>query len=173
MKPLQVDEIFQPRKFVFPSRNSGEEVRHFKGTWLENKNWNSWLHYDITSGSAFCYTCIKVIEKNMISSKTSEKAFICEEYRNWKDAATKNRGFDKHLSSGTHREANERLYLIPQMVEDVGEIISSCHADEKSANRQCLFKILSNVKFLALESLPLRGTGDDCDSNFTQLYLLR
>ena len=54
-----------------------------------------------------------------------------------------------------------------------GEVISSCHADEKSTNRQCLLKILSNVKFLARQSLPLRGTGNDCDSNFTQLYLLR
>ena len=172
MKPLQVDEIFQPRKSAFPSRNFGEEVRHFKGTWFENKNWNSWLHHDITSDSAFCYTCIKAIEKNMISNKNAEKAFISERYRNWEDAATKNQGFDKHLSSGTHREANERLYLIPQMVEDVGEIILSCHADEKSANRQCLLKILSNVTFLARQSLPLRGTGDDCDSNFSQLYLL-
>ena len=173
MKPLQVDEIFQPREFAFPSRNFGEEVRHFKGTWFENKIWNLWLHCDITSDSAFCYTCIKAIEKNMISRKNSEKVFISEGYRNWKDAATKNRGFDKHLSCGTYREANERLYLIPQMVEDVSEIISSCHADEKSTNRQCLLKILSNLKFLARQSLPLRGTGDDCDSNFTQLYLLR
>ena len=55
----------------------------------------------------------------------------------------------------------------------MGEIISSCHADEKSTNRQRLFKILSNVKFLARQSLPLRSTGDDCDSNFTQSYLLR
>ena len=109
----------------------------------------------------------------MISSKNAEKAFISEGYRNWKDAATKNRGFDKHLSSGTHREANERLYLIPQMVEDVGEIISPCHADEKSTNRQCLLKILSNVKFLTRQSLPLRGTGDDCGSNFNLSYLLR
>ena len=158
MKPLQVDEIFELRKFAFPSRNFGEEVRHFKGTWFENKNWNSWLYNDITSDSAFCYTCIKTIEKNMISSKNSEKAFISEGCRNWKDPATKNRGFDEHPSSGTHREANERLYLIPQMVEDVGEIISSCHADEKSTNRQCLLKILTNVKFLARQSLPLRGT---------------
>ena len=100
MKPLQVDEIFQPRKFAFPSCNFGEEVRHFKGTGFENKNWNSWLHYDITSDSAFCYTCIKAIEKNMISSKNSEKVFISDRYRNWKDAATKKRGFDKHISSG-------------------------------------------------------------------------
>ena len=126
-----------------------------------------------TSDSAFCYTCIKAIENNMISIKNSEKVFISEGYQNWENAATKNRGFDKHLSSGTHREANERLYLIPQMIEVVVEIISSCHADEKSTNRECLLKILSNVKFLARQSLPLRGTGDDCDSNFNQLYLLR
>ena len=59
------------------------------------------------------------------------------------------------------------------MVEDMGEILSSCHTDEKSTNRQCLLKILSNVKFLARQSLPLRGVGDDCDSNFTQLCLFR
>ena len=59
------------------------------------------------------------------------------------------------------------------MVEDVGEIISPCHTDEKSTNRQFLLKILFNVKFLVRQSLPLHGTGDDCDSNFTQLYLLR
>ena len=40
-KPLKIDEIFQPRKFAFPSRNFGEGARHFKGTWFENKNWNS------------------------------------------------------------------------------------------------------------------------------------
>ena len=34
MKPLQVDEILQPRKFAFPLRSFGEEVRHFKGTWF-------------------------------------------------------------------------------------------------------------------------------------------
>ena len=47
MKSLQVDEIFQPRKFAFPSRYFGEDIRHFKGTWFEKKNWNSCLHYDI------------------------------------------------------------------------------------------------------------------------------
>ena len=36
-----------------------------------------------------------------------------------------------------------------------------------------LLKTLSNVKFLACQSLPLSGTGDNCDSNFSQLYLLR
>ena len=58
MKPLQVDEIFQPRKFAFPSHNFGEEVQHFKGTWFG----------------------IHGFEKDMISGKNSEKAFISEGY---------------------------------------------------------------------------------------------
>ena len=32
---------------------------------------------------------------------------------------------------------------------------------------------MSNIRLLARQSLPLRGTGDEQDSNFTQLYLLR
>ena len=33
--------------------------------------------------------------------------------------------------------------------------------------------ILSNFRFLAMQSLPLRGDGDRSDSNFTQLYLIQ
>ena len=35
-----------------------------------------------------------------------------------------------------------------------------------------LLKILSKVKFLARQALPLRGHGSVEDSNFTQLYIL-
>ena len=36
-----------------------------------------------------------------------------------------------------------------------------------------MLKILSNVRFLARQALPLRGDGKGTDSNFNQLYLLR
>ena len=34
-------------------------------------------------------------------------------------------------------------------------------------------KILTNLQFLARQSLPLRGDGDESDSNFIQLLMLR
>ena len=36
-----------------------------------------------------------------------------------------------------------------------------------------LIKILQNIRYLARQGLPLRGSNKDADSNFTQLLLLR
>ncbi len=44
---------------------------------------------------------------------------------------------------------------------------------KKKRITQCLLKILSNVQFLARQGLPLRGDGEETDSNFTQLLKLR
>ena len=51
--------------------------------------------------------------------------------------------------------------------------MSTAINNERSANRQNLLKIFSNVRFLARQALPLRGHGSGEHSNFTQLYILR
>ena len=71
----------------------------------------------------------------MIFSNILEKAFISVGYKNWSDAATSGRGFDKHNRSDAHREAHQRLFAIPETCEDIGEQISEAHAEEKSINR--------------------------------------
>ena len=40
-------------------------------------------------------------------------------------------------------------------------------------NRQMLLKILSNKRFLARQSIAIRGDGDEENSNFIQLFELR
>ena len=52
-------------------------------------------------------------------------------------------------------------------------MLSSELARQKADNRQCILKILSNFRFLARQGLAIRGSGDDKDSNFTQLLKLR
>jgi len=52
-------------------------------------------------------------------------------------------------------------------------MLSSEHAKEKAENRQILYKILTNVLYLAHQGLPLRGDGTEDDSNYTQLLKLR
>ena len=47
------------------------------------------------------------------------------------------------------------------------------HAQQKLECRQCFLKLLSNVRFLARQGLPLHGDGDECDSNYLQLLKLR
>ena len=48
------------------------------------------------------------------------------------------------------------------------------HAQEKSDNdnRQCLLRILSNIRFLSRQVLALRGDGNKIDSNVMQILKL-
>ena len=56
---------------------------------------------------------------------------------------------------------------------DVGKM-SSQHAKEKEINREYFLNILSIIRLLARQGLPLRGDADDeKDSNFHQLMLLQ
>ena len=174
-KPVAVlgEKPYQPRDPKCFLRCGANSKRSFRPSWFDHNDWKNWLHYDVEKNAAFCFTCIKAVEKNLISSNNLGKAFISAGYKNWSDAATSERGFDKYNRSDTHRETHQCLFAIPQACEDIGEQISEAHAEEKSINRQALLKILSNVRFLARQALPLRGDGKGTDSNFNQPYLLR
>ena len=139
---------------------------------LDHEEWKTWLHYNQEKDVVFCFTCIKTVEQNLISKKIAEKAFISVGYKNWSNAATSGRGFCNHNQYETHREAHQSILVISRQFEDIGEQISQPHVEEKPNTRQALLKILSNVCFLAKQLLPLRGEGDEGDSEFTQLYLL-
>ena len=57
---------------------------------------------------------------------------------------------------------------------DVGELLSEKHSEEKAAARQALLKILSSIRSLARQALPMRGNGiGELNSNANQLYRLR
>ena len=171
--PFLGDAPYQPkdtRLLVNPNAKNG---RPFQRSWFENEDWKSWLHYDVNRHAAFCFTCIRATQKNLISNKNAEPASVSIGYQNWAQAATKGRGFDKHCNSESHKEAHFGLHFANEQSEDIGEQLSSLIHEEKSENRQALLKILSNIRFLGRQSLPLRGTGKGENSNFTQLYLLR
>ena len=51
--------------------------------------------------------------------------------------------------------------------------LSTTFIETRSVNRQNLLKILTNVKLIVRQDLPLRGHGSGEDSNFIQLYILR
>ena len=61
---------------------------------------------------------------------------------------------------------------------DIGDLRSERHALEKRKNRKILLSILSNIRYLARQALPLRGdrnteTMSEGNSNFHQLLNLR
>ena len=115
----------------------------------------------------------------MISSGNADKAFTRDGYNNWKSATEKKKGFRKHETSASHQEAVARYISTPaEVIGDVGEIMCNQHAEEKRKNRKALLAILANIKYLARQSLPLRGnwnleTGGEEHSNFYQLLKLR
>ena len=95
----------------------------------------------------------------------ADKSFLTTGFTNWKDATAK---FTKHETSDFHKMCVEAL-----SAADVGDMLNREAATERKQNRTYLLKILSSVRFLARQGLPLRGDGDETNSNFHQLLLLR
>ena len=118
---------------------------------------------------------MKAIESNKLKNVSSngDLAFIHRGYANWKDASGKTGAFYKHESSSLHKQAVEVIYTLPRTNADVGELLSTTHANEKESNRRYLLKVAQIVQYLARQGLALRGDGNETDSNFTQLLLLR
>ena len=113
------------------------------------------------------------IEEIKERTNSGDLAFIHCGYANWKDASGKTGAFCKHECSSLHKQAIEVIYTFPRTTPDIGELLSTAHASEKEYNRKYLLKVAQNVQYLARQGLPLRGDGNENDSNFTQLLLLR
>ena len=115
--------------------------------------------------------CVKAYSENKLNSVNNlDSTYISSGYTNWKDACVK---FPNHESSRCHKDAVLKTVTLPATTQDVGELLSSHLAKERLERRQCFLKLLSNVRFLTRQALPLRGSGDEFDSNYMQLFLLR
>lgn len=160
----------QPKTFKFPQRSFGQKnpvKRSFQSSWFANR---TWLHYDEANDLAFCHVCMIAHRDGKLNSANLDKAFILNGFYNWKDASV---SFKKHDSSKCHRDSVDKVITLPKSTKDIGETLSSKHAEEKSDNRDCLRKILSSLRFLGRQGLPIRGHGDEADGNYIQLLTLR
>ena len=97
--------------------------------------------------------------------KRAEPSLVQSGFSYWKDASI---AFKKHQSSDCHKEAVEVSIILPRACPNVGKMLSITALSAKEENRECLM-IMSNLKFLARQGIPLRGDGGDADSNFMQL----
>lgn len=48
-------------------------------------------------------------------------------------------------------------------------MLQTCFLKEKEVNQRMLLKIVTSLRFLARQGLPLRGDGDERNGNFNQL----
>lgn len=129
----------------------------------------SWLHYVESDDKVFCHTCVKAHKEKKLSASCVEPSFISTGYTNWKDATV---NFAKHEKSKCHADALFTTVTAPRM-GDIGESLSAQLAKDKLERRQCFMAIIQNLRFLARQGLPLRGDGDETDSNSIQLLKLR
>ena len=65
------------------------------------------------------------------------------------------------------------MVTLPTTVRDIGELSSQCLANQKAKDRQMFLQILSSLKFLARQGLPLRGDKDKKDGNFIQILKMK
>ena len=127
----------------------------------------SWPRYEEATDKALCFICKKAFDEGKVLSNQVNKAFIETAYSNWKNAG---RGFSNYQASEFHKAAHSALF---PGTADVGERLSDVHSEQKKENRQFLIKIISNLRYLARQAEPFRGSGDDNNSNFIQLLKLK
>ena len=144
--------------------------RKKKRDWLAA---HPFIYYDKMRDSAFCHVCIRAYHRSCISDNNIEPRWISEGYINWKDATCEGRGFQGHKLFKGRKEAINCTLFLPTCRGNVGETFSSKHAVKKSVNCQALLKILSKVRFLTRQALPLQGDKvGEINSNFNQMYYL-
>lgn len=171
LKLPEIEEApYQPMQFDFPKRDFGKMKvvsRTFQSSWFGR--WR-WLHYDAARDLAFCHTCVYALKtgKMKVTGNARDSAFLYGGYSNWKDATV---SFGNHEKTSTHKTAVD--VTLPATSRNVGEMLASSYAVEKAANRHCLMVIARNIRFLSRQGIALRGDGDEKDSNFMQLLLLR
>ena len=99
-----------PESFCFPKRKLRIKAeRSFRAEWCMWGRPYVWLHYDVSSDSAFCHLCMTAAyEGKLIASTKKDPAFFTKEFTYWKEATT---AFKKHEASQCHKEAANELEL--------------------------------------------------------------
>ena len=161
----------QPRKYKYPFREFGKRCVVRRAFNPSSFDAHPWLHYDEGSDVVFCYYCQSAIkQKKVFSTGCAESAFTTRGYCDWKNAKA---AFNKHEVSKIHLECTQVIKVIPQSHKNCGDLLSEAYCKEKIVNRCMFAKILTNMHFLARQGLPIRGDGDENESNFIQLLKLR
>ena len=148
-----------PANFRFPSKQVGDKKRSAQHQWFQK--W-AWLTYDVTLDTVFCFPCKKAYQKKLWFGKNFKDAFILTGMNNWKDAT---RVFQKHENSQVHIESVEKV--IVKGDKHIDEVMSEKNQKQKEENRRCLLQIVKSLRYLARQSLAIRG--DDNEGNFIQL----
>ena len=82
------------------------------------------------------------------------------------------KGFNQREKSGVHRSAFSRFVEASSSTDDIVGTVTKNLLEIQQKNFLALMKILSSIRYLTSQRLPLRSHNDS-ESNFRQLLLLR
>ena len=121
------------------------------------------LHYHPFSDFIICHTCATANLKGLLHLDTrSERSFLSDGFRNWKNTLCKTKGFHKHESSLCHQHAVIRLTQPGHVDEQLKEQPKS----QKEENRNYLLKNVQSISYLSHQGIALRKGKQDEEPNF-------
>ena len=140
MIPLGNEPFHPPRNFNFPVKieKSGKK-RICNRDWFDEF---SWLHWSDTFERVFCYYCTKASQQQKLTNKKPDKAFIEIGFQTWSKGKAPLRA---HQNSECHREAIEKLVILPKTSTPVQNLLFSQSVKDKCENRECLKIIISTL----------------------------
>lgn len=136
--------------------------RTFQHGWFQD---HKWLSYCTARNKAFCHSCRLAVEKGLVSmpKKKGHRAFVVDGFCNWKKAKM---SFKKHERGQLHKEACLKLNALHQ--PSVATQLSNELQKDQLYRRKMFFKVLTSLKLLTRQGLPIRGHTDE-ESNLIQL----
>lgn len=165
--PIFVNDETRQKPSVSSAIRSG---RVFQEKWTQMY---SWLNYDSQLDKVFCRICKNAVDLKAPLPQNANvlrtmSTFVKDGFSSWNKSLER---FKVHEKSDLHRAAA----LVCQSLQkgtNVHTVMSKSKSKEMIDSRTCLKKILSTIRYLAVQGLPLRGHIDE-NSNFIQLVKLR
>ena len=108
------------------------------------------------------FTVLNFVQDLLTFSKRQNPTFMDSGFQNWRKALQR---FDEHEKSEMHNEAAVKL-AAKSSTTDVAAQLNTQHKTDQAFHREMLMKLLSCIKFLARQGLPLRGHVEDTESFF-------
>ena len=111
------------------------------------------LHYDISSDSIYCHTCVNATySRNLVKPPHKQQPFVNFGFKTFRDAT---RLINKHVNSDPHKNCEEKLMNIEKTpIYETFDLVSE---ENQRRAKKYLGVLFSSVKFLTQQGFPLRG----------------
>ena len=167
--PVEVSHSKVPVVHQSKERKGGQKktyARSIQPSWYDK---HPWISVCTTRYKIFCSICRSAKHLGLLRFSKYQKSIFTETgYGNWAKAI---QHFQEHEKSDMHREATEKMAAQSSSVNVIFQL-SSQHEADTLFHRKMLLKLLSCIRFLARQGLPLRGHHEDSDSFEGSLYQL-